>query len=374
MPKKNVYFISFIFQCMNAKERYLAIFDENQRKKLDRVPTFVQYLRPKFVELHRHKFENKSVPFNEWFFRFRSAYLMGFESVFADVHPGLRISQEVEVENEQGEKVLISWNGQKPETSMGFYEGGYFSSLENLYKVKETLRIVDDSEAIKKTMDQYDKISPYVFPVIGTSGIFDTLWQSMGFKNFSRHYRKNSKLYQELIKYFAELTLIRIQAVVDALGNRPGVFCILDDIAMKGRPMIPPKRWEQDFGKYYKEFCSILIDAGLKVQFHADGDMTKMIPYLEKVGISGLQGWEGGADPVIINEKHPDFVIIGFGDISQILPFGSKEEIFNHVKELMDAFKENRHFIIGPSSVIYEGIPFENVEYFIEASRRYGQY
>jgi hypothetical protein len=44
------------------------------------------------------------------------------------------------------------------------------------------------------------------------------------------------------------------------------------------------------------------------------------------------------------------------------------------VKELMDVLKENRHFIIGPSSVIYEGIPFENVEYFIEATRHFGKY
>ncbi|MBY8986162.1 MAG: hypothetical protein KGD65_13885 [Candidatus Lokiarchaeota archaeon] len=43
---------------MNAKERYLAIFDDNKRKKLDRVPTFVQYIRQEFVELHKQKFEN----------------------------------------------------------------------------------------------------------------------------------------------------------------------------------------------------------------------------------------------------------------------------------------------------------------------------
>jgi uroporphyrinogen-III decarboxylase len=99
-----------------------------------------------------------------------------------------------------------------------------------------------------------------------------------------------------------------------------------------------------------------------------------MVPILKRIGFSGIQGWEGGADPFFMNENHPDFVIIGFGDISQVIPFGSKEEIFNHVKELMDALKENRHFIIGPSTVIYEGIPFENVEYFIGASKRYGKY
>lgn len=358
---------------MNAKERYLAVLDDNKRKELDRVPTFVQYIRPEFVELHQQKFVNMRMPFKSDISRFKDAYLMGFESVFANFHPGLRVSR-VEVEDEKGEKVLVAWNGQPPMKRMGYYKRGLFFSIDNLNKVRETMRKVDDSAEIQKTMDHYERISSYIFPVIEIGGIFDTLWQSMGFKNFSYHHRKNSKLYRELVKYFAELTLIRVQSIIDATGSRAGVLNINDDIAFKGRSMISPERWEQDIGIYYKEICSIISDAGMKTTMHTDGDITDMIPVLKRIGFKGVQGWEGGADPLIVNEKYPDFVINGFGDISQVIPFGSKEEIFNHVKELMDALKENRHFIIGPSTVIYEGIPFENVEYFIEASMRYGKY
>ena len=358
---------------MNAKERYLAVFDDNTRKNLDHVPTFVQYIRPEFVELHKQKFVNMNVPFQSHISRFKYAYIMGFESVFGQVHPGLRVSQ-VELEDEKGEKVIAAWNGQPPAKKMGYYKRGFFFSLENLYKVQDTMRKMDDSVEIKKLMDYYERISPYIFPVIALGGIFDTLWQSMGFNNFAYHYRKNSKLYQEIIKYFAELALIRVEAIIEATGSRAGILNINDDIAFKGRPMISPERWEQDIGKYYKEICSTIRDAGMKTTLHTDGDITIMIPALKRIGFRGVQGWEGGADPIIVNESYPDFVINGFGDISQVIPFGSKEEIFNHVKELMDALKENRHFIIGPSTVIYEGIPFENVEYFIEATRRYGKY
>ncbi len=358
---------------MNAKERYIAVFDENKRKKLDHVPTFVQYIRPEFVELHKQKFVNMRVPFPSDFSRFKDAYIMGFESVFGHIHPGLRVSQ-IELKDEKGEKVIVAWNGQPPAKKMGYYQRGLFTSMENLNKVKETMRRVDDSVEIKKMMDYYERISPYIFPVLAFGGIFDTLWQSMGFNNFAYHYQKNSKLYQEIIKYFAELALIRVESVIEATGSRAGILNINDDIAFKGRPMISPKRWEQNIGKYYKEICSIIKDAGMKTTLHSDGDVTIIVPVLKRVGFCGVQGWEGGADPLKVNEKYPDFVINGFGDISQIIPFGSKEEIFNHVKELMDALKENRHFIIGPSTVIYEGIPFENVEYFIEATRRYGKY
>jgi hypothetical protein len=358
---------------MNAKERFLAVFDNAKRYKLDRVPTFVQYIRQEFVKLHRPRFASVEVPFPATISRFKNAYIMGFESFFGHVLPGLRVSQ-VELEDEKGEKVLVAWNGQPPIQKLGYYERGLFHSLENLYKVKETMRKVDDSEEIRKLMNFYEKLSPHIFPVLAFGGIFDTLWQSMGFNNFAYHYRKNTKLYQEIIKYFAELARIRIEAVIEATGSLAGIININDDIAFKGRPMISPERWEQDIGRYYKEICSIIKDAGMVASLHSDGDVTRMVPVLKRIGFRGVQGWEGGADPITINEKYPDFVIIGFGDVSHIIPFGSKEDIFNHVKELMEVLKENRHFVIGPSTVIYEGIPFENVEYFIEASRQYGNY
>ncbi len=75
---------------MNAKERYLAVFDDDHRKKLDHIPTFVQYLRPEFIRLHKEKFLVKNLPFHTTIPGFMEANFIGFESIFGDVHPGLR--------------------------------------------------------------------------------------------------------------------------------------------------------------------------------------------------------------------------------------------------------------------------------------------
>ena len=40
---------------MNTRERYLAIFDDITRKKLDKVPTHVQYIREEFITKYIHK-------------------------------------------------------------------------------------------------------------------------------------------------------------------------------------------------------------------------------------------------------------------------------------------------------------------------------
>ncbi|MFX0136544.1 MAG: uroporphyrinogen decarboxylase family protein, partial [Candidatus Hodarchaeota archaeon] len=149
---------------------------------------------------------------------------------------------------------------------------------------------------------------------------------------------------------------------------------LLDDVAFKGRPMISKERWEQDFLPFYKDLISLILDANLIPQIHTDGDPTELIPSFKKAGFRGLQGWEGGADPQYINDKFPDFVIIGFGDVSHILPYGNQEQVKIHVKELIKIFKNNRHFIIGPSTVIFQEIPLKNVVIFLKAVNKYGLY
>ena len=63
---------------MNAKERYLAVFDDDNRKKLDHIPTFVQYLRPEFIQLYKEKFLVKNLPFHTNIPGFMEANFVGF--------------------------------------------------------------------------------------------------------------------------------------------------------------------------------------------------------------------------------------------------------------------------------------------------------
>jgi hypothetical protein len=40
----------------------------------------------------------------------------------------------------------------------------------------------------------------------------------------------------------------------------------------------------------------------------------------------------------------------------------------------MDVFKENRHYMIGPSSVINATMPLQNVRNFVIAAKKIGMY
>ena len=358
---------------MNCSERYLAVYDENERKKLDRVPTFVQYIRENFIDMNKARIlkgYNQKV-FNDLYFDI--PMILGFDSIFASFPNSLKF-KSIKIDIGEGKNVKIREDGEAIKRETSYYEGGYLKTLDVLNELIASLKTIENYTLINKTITRYEKISPYIFPVLQIDGIFDRVWKSMGMSDFSYHFRKNTVLYRELIKFYAHLTQTNLEGLINATGKRGKVVTLLDDIAYKGRLMISPKRWEQDFMPYYKKINSIISDADMISQIHTDGDPTELIPSLVKAGFRGLQGFEGGCDPVTINERYPDFVIIGFGDVSYTLPYGSNDQIELHVKKLLEILKENRHFILGPSTVIFKEIPLKNVRKFMSAARDYGNY
>jgi hypothetical protein len=357
---------------MNSKERILAVYSRVERKALDRVPSHVQYVDPEFISKYSDYFldtYDQNV-FNQYF---GAPYVLGFDSVFAPIPESIKF-RSLKLELKGGEKIRIGVNGQSVKAKTTYYEGGYVTSLEILNQMKDKLKFVEKKNQIKAVLNNYEKFEQHIYPIVMVDGIFDKTWQAMGMTEFSKHYRKKSELYKKLISFYAEIMKSNVRGIIEASDKSNRIINILDDVAYRGRTMISPTQWEQDFMPYYKEVTDIISSAGMIPQVHTDGDPTELIPYFQKAGFRGLQGWEGGADPFFINEHYPEFAVLGFGDVSHILPYGTKTQIEAHVQQLMDALKENRHFIIGPSTIIYEKIPLENVLTFMRAVKKFGKY
>ncbi|MHA1369412.1 MAG: uroporphyrinogen decarboxylase family protein [Promethearchaeota archaeon] len=357
---------------MNPAERFLSVFTDD-RDRLDRVPTFVQGVLGGFIERYESELFDNWTGEMTYNVGFDAALCLGFDSVFASM-PRSVISTPITVEDEHGVRHTLGLSGQVERSGTSFYSGGLIKDLDILEMVRENIKVVDVSNSIEQTVNFYKSIEDLIFPVPTVGGIFDTTWQAMGFETFATHYRKRSKLYRSVIETYAEVTRTNIERILDVVKGELKILTILDDVAFKGHLMISPERWKQDIGLYYREIVQMIHDAGLHAIMHSDGDVTDLVPALEDVGFEGLQGWEGGADPYYIRDHHPEFVVIGFGDVGQVLPFGSSEMIEAHVRDLMSALKENRHYIFGPSTVIFKEISIENVRKFMYYGKLYGIY
>jgi uroporphyrinogen decarboxylase len=354
---------------MNARERFLSVFED---RIPDRVPRFVQGVKEDFIA----KYEDELLGDFEGELTYNLHYdgpvALGFDACFAGVPrnhrcPGI----DIEVE---GKTYHVGLSGRYGDEATTFYQKGGITTLERHETVFATVEYFDASETIRQTADYFAQIDHQVFSVPMLGGLFDDIWMAMGMSTFAREYRKNSKFYQAMIRDRAELILRHVEAIIEATKNRFGILSILDDVAFKGRLMISPQRWREDFGKYYREINKLIHDAGMHAMIHTDGDVTDLVPELIDVGFEGLQGWEGGADPHVIKERFPEFVVIGFGDVSEVLPFGSTEEVDQHVRELMDVLKPGGRYVFGPSTVIVKEMPYENVKAFMAAADKYGLY
>lgn len=358
---------------LNASKRYLAVYSNAERKNLDRVPSFVQYVRSEFILQHEDEMLGNYSGELLYNLRLDAPMVLGFDAVYSDL-PGSINIHAVELEDKDGKRYPVGINGQISNVDSTFYNRGLLFSMENLDTLKSAVYFPDNRVQIQTTLDFYEKVSDLIFPVPALNGIFDQMWMGMTMTEFARNYRKKSKLYYEVLNFYAEICEKNVQGIIDASGRRAKIINILDDVAFKGNVMISPERWEQDLGTAYKKICGMIRDAGMVAQVHTDGDVTSLIPAFQRVGFQGLQGWEGGMDPVYVNEHFPDFVVVGFGDVSEVLPFGTVAQVDAHVKTLMDALKSNRHFIIGPSTVIVKEMPYQNVLAFMSAVKRYGVY
>ncbi|MBN2150278.1 MAG: hypothetical protein JW839_02410 [Candidatus Lokiarchaeota archaeon] len=356
---------------MDPKTRFLSVFTDD-RKKLDRVPTFVQGVLAGFINKYEdllfESYEGEMI-YNT---TFDAPLVLGFDAVFAGI-PHSVGCKAFNVVDENGESHSVGLGGQLTRQGSSYYAGGLVKTMDVLEKLEENLVVTDNPKAIQETLSFYEKVSRLIFPVPMTGGIFDTTWQAMGFSSFAREYRKNSKLYKGIIKFYANVTKMNVQKVIEATGGKFSIINILDDVAFKGSPMISPERFAQDLLPHYKEICGMIHDAGMHAIMHSDGDVTTLVPHLQRAGFEGLQGWEGGADPAIMKEKHPDFVTIGWGDVGNI-PFWSEAEIERHAKGILDALKENRHLVMGPSTVVFEKMPIDNIRHFMASIRKHGAY
>ncbi len=191
---------------------------------------------------------------------------------------------------------------------------------------------------------------------------FEMAWALRGFTTFLRDLYVNpafaEKLLDRLFKYRCEMGRRFMEQGVD-------VAHLGDDVAMQQGLIISPLQWR----RFFKPRLKALIDelkkrrASVYIQYHSDGDISRLIPELIEVGVQILNPVQPECmDPGLVKRLYCDRLTLhGTISIQRTLPFGSPADVRQEALDRIAKCGRNGGLILAPSHAPQPEVPTGNI-------------
>ncbi|MFB3892069.1 MAG: iron-sulfur cluster assembly scaffold protein [Phycisphaerae bacterium] len=176
----------------------------------------------------------------------------------------------------------------------------------------------------------------------------------------------------------ADLAVLKNRASARAIveGNLPRFLRLDHDMADSRGTLVDIRTLDAIWFPQFARSIRPLLDAGVRLIWHCDGNLMAMVPRLLECGLSGFQGfqYEDGMDYERIcrmkdRDGNPLLIVAGVS-VTRTLPFGRPEDVRREMKWLV----RNGPPVglsLGASSTIAPGVPHENLQAFIEGLHYY---
>ena len=118
----------------------------------------------------------------------------------------------------------------------------------------------------------------------------------------------------------------------------PTFITIAEDMSYNHGPMISQRTFEEFISPYYKQLLPRVKELGIITIVDTDGDVTRMVPWLQAVGVDGVLPLErqAGVDGLRLRKQYPNLRLVGHYD-KMVMPRGEKamREEFERLVPLM---------------------------------------
>ncbi|MBQ4354288.1 MAG: hypothetical protein IJC71_05280 [Clostridia bacterium] len=192
---------------------------------------------------------------------------------------------------------------------------------------------------IMENEEDYENLLPYLYPADAADGHLRQMrsikarqeagelpvWISLdgafwfprklfGIENHFYSFYDYPELYHRILDDLAEYQLKLLDRVYEILT--PDFMTFGEDMSYNNGPMLSEECFNTFLAPYYRKIIPVLQAHGTKVIVDTDGDVSKMIPWMRKVGIEGVLPLErqAGVDVNALREAYPDFLFIGAFD------------------------------------------------------------
>jgi len=186
----------------------------------------------------------------------------------------------------------------------------------------------------------------------------DEMFGAVGLEAFSYFMADCPDVINRQIEY-------RFEKIVQALEHieLPSTALVISeacDMAFKTGLIFSPSFLKKSFLPGFRRLSSAVHRMGKKLLFHSDGNLTGVLDELVEAGIDLLHPVEplAGTDAAEIHHRYPHLILCGTIDVSQLLPFGTPQQIADRVKRNIESTEGN--IMVGSSTEINSEVPLEN--------------
>lgn len=166
-------------------------------------------------------------------------------------------------------------------------------------------------------------------------------------------------------------------AVID-MAIKIGIDALVmpGDLAGEKTTLISPEHYREFTKPYHKEIVAYAHQKELKVVKHSDGNLWPILDDFLEVGFDGIHPIQPQCMDIGEVKKYlaGKACILGNIDCRNLLPFGTKEEVKQTVKETIQKAAPGGGYIITSSNSIHPACKPENYIAMVKAAHKYGIY
>ena len=213
---------------------------------------------------------------------------------------------------------------------------------------------------------------------LNVAPIFHQYHYLRGFEQWMMDVRLNRAVHQAIAERIYHVNATLLSRLLEEVGETVDMVAGADDFGHSTAPYMAP----EDFRTLVKPYYARLIGRvktlcpHVKFYLHSHGQIMPLVGDLVDCGVDILNPVLplDHMDPVRLKQEFGDVLCFHGGiDIERIVPFGTREEVCEHVKEVIDVLAPGGGYWLKLQA-ISPVVPAGNVTAAYELAREYGSY
>jgi len=225
------------------------------------------------------------------------------------------------------------------------------------------------------------------FALIGRFGgpITETALYMLGMENWMTRLAIAPEFIDELLSKITDIQIAFDRVGLEATAKYLQIFKASgEDLGMQTGPMYSPKMFKNQLLPHLKRRFQAArkyldeVNPSVKIMLHSCGSIRRFLPDLIEAGVDIIDPIQPRAAEMGTAGLKRDFgdrlTFHGGVDIQEILPFGTKEEIAQEVKERISTLGPGGGYILSPAHNVQADVPPQNLVSMCEAVLEHGNY